>query len=313
MSTLKGKEIIDVPNRSPENRETKPITNYKIVKGMEPEVFTTKGAKKQRKSILGPCDTFDYDFKTNQLWYNLIVPVVSFAMKFGWRIKVEGKNNVPKKGNYVLMPNHISHMDAFLAGVLLAPRSAPNAIGDEKLFKNKFFRIFAEHLNGFPVRKGAKNMNIVNYAASRINSGSSMLWFPEGKRHKKPWINKCSQGKLGSGMLAHLVKAPIIPAYIGGAEFAMPVGKRITWGRGPRSLQLTLKYGKPVPLDDLRKLPQSPETSKLIVDRIIQKIEELRPKSPYRIQKTKQKQTYKQAKKRLFESQKYDKDYLIMK
>jgi 1-acyl-sn-glycerol-3-phosphate acyltransferase len=81
--------------------------------------------------------------------------------------------------------------------------------------------------------------------------------------------------------LAHAVDAPIIPAFVTGTEYAMPVGKPLSLGRGPRSINILVRYGKPVPLDDLRQLPQSKQTSKQIVDRIMDHIEALRPNSKY--------------------------------
>ncbi len=88
-------------------------------------------------------------------------------------------------------------------------------------------------------------------------------------------------GKLGSGMLAHSVDAPIVPCFIAGTEFVMPVGKGVQIGKIPRSINILLRYGKPIYLDDLRELPSSQETSQKIVDRIMIAIEKLRPKNEY--------------------------------
>lgn len=228
----------------------------------------------------GACDTFDYDFITNPFWHPFIRPFVKILNKLGWRYKVEGKKNIPKDTNVIIMPNHVSHFDAFLVGGYFRTQKVIG-IADEKLFRNKFFGKLAELLNGFPVRKGTKSTKIVDYAMYRVRSGDSMLWFPEGQRNKKPESNKLMPGKLGSGKLAHGVKVPIIPAFISGAEFAMPLGRKLTIGKGPRSIRIDVKFGKPVYLDDLRELPESRETSQAAVDRIINAIEDLRPSGPY--------------------------------
>ncbi|MGB1811858.1 MAG: hypothetical protein ACPHM3_05245, partial [Candidatus Kariarchaeum pelagius] len=52
-------------------------------------------------------------------------------------------------------------------------------------------------------------------------------------------------------------------------------------GKIPRSINILLRYGKPIYLDDLRELPSSQETSQKIVDRIMIAIEKLRPKNEY--------------------------------
>lgn len=237
----------------------------------------------------GICDTYNYNFRTNKFWYKLTMPLINFVIGRGWKITVEGKENIPKDGNYILMPNHVSHFDSFLCATRF--NSAPIAIADEKLYKNKYFRIIARLYNAFPVRKGTKSTAIVEYGISRVNKGDSMLWFPEGQRHKNPSSNRCNPGKLGSGMFAHGITAPIVPVFISGAEFAMPVGKPLSMGRGPRSIKVGIKYGKPVPLDDLRELPPSKETSQKVVNRIMEHIEKLRPKGPYMVQKNRHWQT----------------------
>jgi 1-acyl-sn-glycerol-3-phosphate acyltransferase len=228
----------------------------------------------------GACDSFNYDFITNLFWQPLMRPFVKILNKLGWRFKVQGRKNIPKDTNVIIMPNHVSHFDAFLVGAYFRTKKVIG-IADEKLFRNKFFAKLAEILNGFPVRKGTKSTKIVDYAMYRVGSGDSMLWFPEGQRNKKPELNKLMPGKLGSGKLAHGVNVPIIPAFISGAEFAMPLGRKLTIGKGPRSIRIDVTFGKPVYLDDLRELPESKETSKAAVDRIIDAIEELRPPGPY--------------------------------
>ncbi len=239
--------------------------------------------KPRDDGITGPCDYFNYNFPTRNLFYRLTTPIMRFIIQLGWNVKIHGKNNIPKKSNAIFMPNHVSHFDSFLVGTRFP--TTPIGIIDEKLFKNKLFAKIATQLNGFPVRKGTKSVAIVDYAIQRVNKGDSLLWFPEGQRHKEPWKNKLNPGKLGSGMLAHGVTAPIIPVFIEGAEFAMPVGKKLRIGKGPKSIKINVTYGKPVELDDLRDLKRSKETSQKVVDRIMQAIEDLRPKGSYKVQK----------------------------
>jgi 1-acyl-sn-glycerol-3-phosphate acyltransferase len=233
----------------------------------------------------GPVDFFDYSYPTNHFWFKLIGPFARLLQHVFWDVTIEGRENVPRDRNFVLMPNHISHADSFFAmGNLWPTFSAPNAIADEKLFRNNFFRKFAKMFNAFPVRKGSKNLNIVKYAIKRVKNGDTMLWYPEGQRHKNPSENQCNPGKLGTGMFAHQIDTPVIPCFLAGSEFVMPVGKSMTWGKGLRSIKVLIRYGPPVPLDDLRQLPPGVETSQKVVNRIIEHIEKLRPQGPYRDQ-----------------------------
>lgn len=235
----------------------------------------------------GPVDYFDYYYTAKVIHQKFIAKIARTVFRLGWRVKVSGLENIPMNEPIILMANHLSHLDAPMVGAFACRRIQNHAfhgIGDEKGWYNRSFRKFAKMLNAFPVRRGTKNIDIVKYAIQRSNKGESMLWFPEGKRHKNPSENKCYPGKLGSGMLAHGANLPVIPAFLSGTEFAMPVGQRLSMGRGPRSLKILVKYGKPVPLGDLREIPASREVSQKVIDRIMERIEKLRPKGPYRSQ-----------------------------
>jgi len=53
--------------------------------------------------------------------------IVSKAI-LGWPIRkifikeITGWENIPKKGNFILASNHLSHMDWFMSGYIVAPR-----------------------------------------------------------------------------------------------------------------------------------------------------------------------------------------------
>ncbi len=231
---------------------------------------------KYKKRPAGITESFEYKYTTSRLLYYVIGMFTIVIARILWKFRVEGKENLPKNMHCIFMPNHLSHLDSFAVNIPLYPSRPVHFIADEKLFKNPIFRKLAPHLNVFPVRKGAKQLSVVEYSINLVKRGNTLLWYPEGQRHKQPWLNKCNPGKLGSGWLATATNVPVIPVFLRGPEKAMPVGKSITWGRRFRSIEILVKYGKPVYLDDLRQLPPSKEVSKMAVDRIMSAIEELR-------------------------------------
>lgn len=232
-----------------------------------------------RKTKLGPADYFNYNYATNHMGIRVLGPLGLLLQK-AFRLRVEGTENIPKDKNFILMPNHVSHADSFFA---ISPlwKKTFHFIGDEKLFKSRFFRVLAGIFNVFPVRKKAKSVKIVEYAIARVNNGDNLLWYPEGARNKNPSDNICREGKIGSGMIAHQVDAAIIPVFLSGVEFTMPMRKGWSFGKRFHSIDVLVRYGKPVYMDDLRKLEACKETSRKVVDRIINSIDKLRPKGPY--------------------------------
>ncbi len=253
-----------------------------LKKQQDQKLFQEKSKFPRFKSNVGPADLFDYNYPTNKFGFKLVGPFFNTYMK-GFRVTIEGRENIPKNSNIILMPNHISHSDSAFVAPPLYKFGPFHFIADEKLFKSKPFRKLAKLMNVFPVRKKAKSMFVVEHAINKAKQGDNILWYPEGQRHKNPSENKCNPGKLGSGMIAHAVDTPIIPVFIAGSEFAMPIGRRpqMGFGMGFRYIDVLVRYGKPVPLDDLRELPASKETSQKVVDRIIEHIEALRNTNGY--------------------------------
>lgn len=275
-----------------QNKSPYPTTETEIGKITRSEESVLKDKKAYSKTKLydgygklGPADFFDYDFQSNHFTMKLVAPVFRWMVRFGWDVTYKGLENIPNDENVILMPNHVSHFDGPLAiiGATKRLQKSIDVIADEKLFKNRFMRKFISLFNAFPMKKGSKDIQIVDYAIKR-SSKNSLLWFPEGQRHKDPACNGCNPGKLGSGKIAHSTRSAIIPVFISGTEFAMPVGRKLTYGKGLKSIKLEVRYGKPVYMDDLRELPASKETSRLVVDRIMEYIEDLRPLGPYRNQ-----------------------------
>ncbi len=55
----------------------------------------------------------------------------------------------------------------------------------------------------------------------------------------------------------------------------MPVRKGIYLGGGPRRIELSIKFGPPVELEEYYRREKSPETSKLITEKIMTEIQAL--------------------------------------
>ena len=241
-----------------------------------------KKTKKRRGFYTLKVEDFHYkDTGTSRLFYYILGFLLLSVFTVCWKFQISGKKNLPKNNHCIYVSNHLSHFDSFAISFPLFPKQPFHYIADEKLFRNKYFSWFALNMNVFPVRKGSKQLSIVNHAAFIVSKGATLLWYVEGQRHKQPWLNKTNQGKIGTGILALKVKVPIIPVFVSGTEFAMPVGKTIGWGKRPRSIPITIKFGKPVQLDDLRKQGNSKNASKVALARILASIESLRPKGPY--------------------------------
>jgi len=185
---------------------------------------------------------------------------IIFALtKFLFRTEITGKKNVPKKGPFIMAPNHVSFLDALILGSS-APRKlyyfAKNSLFEKRLLADLITilgAIPAEHkIMSFALRKGIRI----------LKQKKGILIFPEGTRSKN---GKMGTGKPGIGFLAVKSKCPVIPVFISGTNKAFPVG-----GKFLKPAKVKIIIGKPIFFNQ--------EDSYVATLQIMEKIKELQSK-----------------------------------
>ncbi len=131
------------------------------------------------------------------------------VFKIVWRMKVYGKENVPKKGAVIIAANHRSLADPPLVGV--ATTRYVHFLAKEELFRFRPFGWLIKNLNAHPLNRGGSDIAAFKIAKKILSEGEGLIVFPEGRRSKTDELGK---PKAGVGMLAHISKAPVIPTYI---------------------------------------------------------------------------------------------------
>ena len=200
------------------------------------------------------------------------IPAVILFFNLLYKTKVTGRRHIPRDRPFIIMSNHHSHIDAFLVGYGGFPRAFGPIFypADAKLWKSIVFRILLNGFNTIPIFKkqsGEKHAtNVVKFMREVVRAKQNLIYFPEGARSKD---GKLQKGKLGTGWLAHETRVPIIPCALKNTDIAMPVRKGFSFGGGPRRIKLAIKFGPQIDLSEFYKLERSPETSKLITERIM--------------------------------------------
>jgi len=162
------------------------------------------------------------------MFYNIIVPLARLLLRiFVFRIKVEGKENIPKTGGVLLAVNHRSNWDPPIAAIT-SPRKL-RFMAKSELFKNKLFAKIITALGAFPIQRGKGDVGAIKGSLTILKNEEVMLIFPEGGRVKD---EKTTDAKPGVVMLAIRAKVPVIPTYIS--------GKYRWFGK------ITVRFGEPV-------------------------------------------------------------------
>lgn len=163
--------------------------------------------------------------------YRVAKTLVSGVCHLFFRIKVEGLENIPKEGGFVICPNHKSLWDPPMIGALM-PVSL-NYMAKEELFKNKLFGAVLRAVGAFPVKRGTGDIGALKSAMKVLADGGRITIFPEGKRSPK---GKLSPGKGGAVLIALKSKVNILPVGIEG-EYKL-------------FSKITVRVGKPLDLSD---------------------------------------------------------------
>ena len=126
--------------------------------------------------------------------------------------KVDGLENIPAEGAFILCCNHISARDPFYLAIR-EKRRCFHFMAKAELFKNRLVAGFMRGLESFPVDRGHSDLAAVRTSLALLKDGHGLGVFPQGTRSRDntptPMLDGVSMIALRSG-------APVIPAYIGG-------------------------------------------------------------------------------------------------
>jgi long-chain acyl-CoA synthetase len=164
--------------------------------------------------------------------------------KFVWQVRapieIEGAENVPSTGAYLLCCNHQSFLDplVLLEGLPLRILKKVFAVGTSEIFGSGFMRRIARMLRVVVVDPDANLIPAMRAGAFGLRHGMGLMLYPEGERS----IDGAPKVfKKGAAILSIHLQVPIVPIAITGAFESWPRGKRFQ-KVGP----IKMKIGKPL-------------------------------------------------------------------
>ncbi len=194
--------------------------------------------------------------------YRVIATVSVPILRTLFRLHTAGVEHVPNEGGLVLAANHNSNFDPWPLGVPLFPRRFLRFMGKSELF---WFPLgaFIGSAGAFPVRRGQSDLEAIQTAVELCREGHAVVMFPEGTRRKKGLAKKYeAKAHTGAARIALEADVPLVPAAIKGTD------------RLARFAPLSVVYGPPIPLDDLRGRDLR-DAASVGTDRLMAEIERL--------------------------------------
>ncbi len=173
-------------------------------------------------------------------FYRFVGVVSRPVLRYLYRLRVRGLENLPDDGGFVLASNHISNLDPFVLGIPLFPKRQLRFMGKAELWRSPL-RPFVAAAGAFPVRRGEADRQAVETAVRLAREGDVVAMFPEGTRKKGLRKKFERRWHTGAARIALEAGVPLVPAAITGTE------------RLSRFEPLRIVYGHPLDLDDLRE------------------------------------------------------------
>ncbi len=174
---------------------------------------------------------------TIRFGYRMSQAIVRIAFKLLFGLRIEGLENIPLEGAFILASNHQSWFDPPIVG-----SSCPREIhfaAKKELFSMPVVGTVIKYLNSIPVNRSGFDRAFLKKLFKALTGESGIIIFPEGTRHLD---GKLRTAKAGIGMIAIKSKAKIIPVYVSGsAQIGAQLFRR----------NLKIRYGKPFDLPDL--------------------------------------------------------------
>jgi len=188
-------------------------------------------------------------------------------MRGPFRMRVEGLEDLPDDGPFIIAPNHVSYLDAFVVAAALdhsVLRRTYWAGWTGAAFGNPLTRLVSRLAQVVPIDPGRAGLSSLAFGAAVLGHGLNLVWFAEGERSP---TGSLQPFKTGMGLLLSYYPVPVVPVFIRGTYEAMPRGKFLR-----RLKQITVTFGEPL---DPRSLDETAGLQEQVVEAAHERAAEL--------------------------------------
>lgn len=164
--------------------------------------------------------------------------VFKVLFKLLTRTEVQGQENVPQQGAFILATNHMSRIDVPLL-LIATPRDDLIALVANTYRSNPFFHLMVIMSGSIYIDREKADFTAMRAGMDFLRKGGVLGIAPEGTRSR---VGALIQAKNGVALLAEKTHLPVVPTAISGTEDGV---KRLLTLRKPI---LRVAFGEPVQL-----------------------------------------------------------------
>ena len=194
--------------------------------------------------------------------YWVLKAILTPVLRLLFKVRVEGKDQVPSGGPAILASNHLSFSDSIFLPLVLRRRIT--FVAKAEYFDDPKTAWFFRAVGQIPIRRGggSASQRALDSAMEVLQSGGLFGIYPEGTRSPD---GKLYKGHTGIARLALKSGAPVIAVAMIGTREAQPIGQVKPNFFSP----IGIKFSKPMHFDKYADRADDPRVLRQITDEIM--------------------------------------------
>jgi 1-acyl-sn-glycerol-3-phosphate acyltransferase len=162
--------------------------------------------------------------RSKGLFEKALFACIKPLVKTLYRYEVKGLDNIPQNGNYILCPNHQTHIDSLWVLIHLPKEHFPKfcCMAKKEHTENILGRTMLKVAGGIPVDRFGNSGPAFRRCLEQLHKGAVLLIHPEGTRTDD---GNMKEFKNGAAKLAIDSGCPIVPVRIEGGYEIFPKDK----------------------------------------------------------------------------------------
>lgn len=145
--------------------------------------------------------------------YRAVRGIIAFLLRVLARVEISGRENLPDRGPFIMVANHIHWLDSPVLMVTL-PYQA-RVFAGEKWAKHWLIGPLLRWLDAIFVNRGQVDRRALREALATLERGGLLGMAPEGTRSKTGGLQ---QGRTGAAYLAYHAQVKLVPIVSSGQE-----------------------------------------------------------------------------------------------
>jgi len=165
----------------------------------------------------------------------VLTPIIRICV----RVKVEGREHVPRRGAVILASNHRSFLDSIFIPLVVHRRVT--FVAKAEYFDEPKTAWFFRSCGQIPIRRegGSASERALASATDVLRKGKVFGIYPEGTRTRDGLLHR---GHTGVARLALANNVPIVPLGLIGTDEVQPIDSRL-----PKLFRhVTIRFGEPI-------------------------------------------------------------------